>query len=1042
MATINVTVDPIPDRNVQVVNANNLSVSVNNGTNLTVQVTPVPTQIIQINRGVAGISPTVTATSPIFSTGGTNPNISIQQATDIDDGYLSGTDWNTFNNKAPNVPINNLIIPNDNLNLNTHKIINLANPVNPQDAVTKSYVDSTGGGTVTSVSVVTANGLSGTVDTPTTTPAITLNIDKSGTGTTFVTTVSPTITSPILITPALGTPTVLVGTNITGTASGLTAGHVTTIPNLTGVITSVGNATSIASQTGTGTKFVVDNSPTLITPNLGTPSVLVGTNITGVATSFTSSNVTTNANLTGDVTSVGNATTVITNANLTGVITSSGNATAIASQTGTGTKFVVDTSPTLITPALGTPTALVATNATGTASALTAGAATALATARTIAGVSFDGTANIAIPLDNLSNVTIDTPTVNQILGYNGTNWANTNANTASAGTGVLFYNATPSISPVSANNDLPILTLPSIPVTTAEQTISGTAAVVTAGVFVTTAFSAFASAPLNRTIIDAGVWDFTTWINVNSNANSSVTTLTRQVYSTVPFVVGTVTITGTGTSRTATASSGTPFDVAAIDASAVNTTASYLQTPLGVYQITARTSDTVVTITTPTGYTNESAVAGTVWKKLFGVTTPEITTTPPNYIQLNTVITQPSFPITVATGIAIIGFVRSDRVRTITITYNGTNRNTHVNSPLANVHNDLAGLQGGVVDEYYHSTAAEYTGTGTGVFVRATNPILVTPALGTPSALVGTNITGTATAFTASNVTTNANLTGMVTSVGNATTVVTNANLTGGVTSLGNATTVVTNANLSGVITSVGNSTTITSQTGTGSTFVVDQSPTLTTPNLGTPSVLVGTNITGTASGLTAGTVTTNANLTGVITSVGNATSISSQTGTGSTFVVDTSPTLITPNLGTPSALVGTNITGTGASFTAGLVTDGVYLATTQTLTNKWIQPRFLASTANSATPTLNTDSYDMMVITGQSVGITSFTTNLTGTPVNGQKLWISITGTGAIAITWGASFSASTIALPTTTVTTDRLDVGFVWNVATTTWRCVASA
>ena len=40
--------------------------------------------------------------------------------------------------------------------------------------------------------------------------------------------------------------------------------------------------------------------------------------------------VTTNANLTGDVTSVGNATTTVTNANLTGVVTSTGNATAIA----------------------------------------------------------------------------------------------------------------------------------------------------------------------------------------------------------------------------------------------------------------------------------------------------------------------------------------------------------------------------------------------------------------------------------------------------------------------------------------------------------------------------------------------------------------------------------------------------------------------------------------------------------------------------------------------------------------------------------------
>ncbi len=42
-----------------------------------------------------------------------------------------------------------------------------------------------------------------------------------------------------------------------------------------------------------------------------------------------------------------------------------------------------------------------------------------------------------------------------------------------------------------------------------------------------------------------------------------------------------------------------------------------------------------------------------------------------------------------------------------------------------------------------------------------------------------------------------------------------------------------------------------------------------------GTPSSMTATNLTGTASGLTAGNVTTNANLTGVVTSVGNATSI-----------------------------------------------------------------------------------------------------------------------------------------------------------------------
>ena len=241
------------------------------------------------------------------------------------------------------------------------------------------------------------------------------------------------------------------------------------------------------------------------------------------------------------------------------------------------------------------------------------------------------------------------------------------------------------------------------------------------------------------------------------------------------------------------------------------------------MYQISVRTSDTVVTIITPTGYSNESAVAGTVWKKLFGITTPDITYIYPTIGQIDVLTTQPSYAITAATKIGILGFLTASGgagTATIYITYNGTTRNTHVNSPLANLHNDLAGLQGGSSDQYYHSTAAEYTGTGTGVFVRATSPTLVTPALGTPTALVGTNISGTATAFTASNVTTNANLTGPITSVGNATS--------------------------------------IASQTGTGSTFVVNTSPVLVTPNLGTPSAGVLTSCTGTATGLTAGTATT----------------------------------------------------------------------------------------------------------------------------------------------------------------------------------------
>ncbi len=72
--------------------------------------------------------------------------------------------------------------------------------------------------------------------------------------------------------------------------------------------------------------------------------------------------------------------------------------------------------------------------------------------------------------------------------------------------------------------------------------------------------------------------------------------------------------------------------------------------------------------------------------------------------------------------------------------------------------------------------------------------------------------------------------------------------------------------------------------------------------------------DVTGTITGDVTGnadTVTTNANLTGPVTSVGNATSVAAQTGTGTTFVMNTSPTLVTPDIGTPSAGVLTNVTG-----------------------------------------------------------------------------------------------------------------------------------
>lgn len=65
------------------------------GTNVTISGTW-PNQTI---NSVAGAVTGVTATAPVVSSGGTAPDISMAAATTSANGYLTSTDWNTFNNK-------------------------------------------------------------------------------------------------------------------------------------------------------------------------------------------------------------------------------------------------------------------------------------------------------------------------------------------------------------------------------------------------------------------------------------------------------------------------------------------------------------------------------------------------------------------------------------------------------------------------------------------------------------------------------------------------------------------------------------------------------------------------------------------------------------------------------------------------------------------------------------------------------------------------------------------------------------------------------
>ncbi|HXR50403.1 MAG TPA: hypothetical protein VN778_05255, partial [Verrucomicrobiae bacterium] len=102
---------------------------------------------------------------------------------------------------------------------------------------------------------------------------------------------------------------------------------------------------------------------------------------------------------------------------------------------------------------------------------------------------------------------------------------------------------------------------------------------------------------------------------------------------------------------------------------------------------------------------------------------------------------------------------------------------------------------------------------------------------------------------------------------------------------------------------------------------------------------------------------------------------------------------------------------------------------------------PNVVTLVTQSATPAIDTDNANFFSITGLAQAITSMTTNLTGTPVHGQFIWIEITDNGTPqAITWGSSFASASVTLPTTTVASTTVRVGLTWNTITSTWDAVA--
>jgi hypothetical protein len=200
-----------------------------------------------------------------------------------------------------------------------------------------------------------------------------------------------------------GDQTITLTGGVTGSGTGSFAATVVTNANLTGDVTSVGNATTLT------------NAPVIakvLTGYVSGAGTVAATDSILQAIQKLNGNDATNANLTGAITSVGNATSL-------GSFSSANLSAALTDETGSGAA-VFATSPTLVTPILGTPSSGTLSSCTGLPiSTGVSGLGTGIATALAI------NTGSAGAPV--LFNGALGTPTSGTVTNLTGTASININ---------------------------------------------------------------------------------------------------------------------------------------------------------------------------------------------------------------------------------------------------------------------------------------------------------------------------------------------------------------------------------------------------------------------------------------------------------------------------------------------------------------------------------------------------------------------------------------------------------------------------------------